>query len=237
MASHELKNPIQPIIAYAELAKRGRVDKDEALDIIQHEAMRLRELANSILDVSKIEGGALQCTMNEVNLNEVLKKAVESARLGIKDNNNIEIELKIDQRITSIVADEARLAQVLNNLLSNALKFTREGVITVASALEFSEPSSSKIGRVKIEVTDSGPGIPTEILPKLFTKFSTKDIEGRNKNGTSLGLFITKAMVEAHGGKIHAHNKSNGGATFQIILPVMTSEIKRIENPALTPCA
>lgn len=219
----QLKNPIQPIIAYAEFARKGQVDKDEALDIIHREALRLRELANDILDASKIEGRSLQCRMEEIDLNELLRKVVESARIGLNDRSNLAIDLKTDPRITSIVADQARMTQVVNNLLDNALKFTTKGVVTVTGTFGSTEPESLKAragSEIEIEVSDSGPGIPPELLPKLFTKFSTRDAEGKNKNGTGLGLFITKAIVEAHGGQIHGENNPNGvGARFEIVLP------------------
>ena len=224
MASHELKNSVQPIIAYAELAKKDLIDKNEAFDVIRHQARSLRDLTNDILDVSKIEGRTLECRMEQVNLNDLLKNIVEPARMSVKDNAKLRLELNTDGRIISIDADGARLTQVINNLLNNALKFTTEGAIVVSSRLVQVSDNTSKMkepDKVKVKVTDSGPGIPPEMLPKLFTKFSTKDVVGRNKTGTGLGLFIAKAIVEAHGGQIRGENNPNGiGANFEIILPL-----------------
>ena len=122
-----------------------------------------------------------------------------------------------DTVIVEVEADKARLNQVIMNLLSNAIKFTREGNITITT--------ENKDGQLLVRIKDTGVGIDSEIFPRLFTKFATKSETG----GTGLGLYISKSIVEAHGGKIWAENNSNGkGATFSFAFPAVTSKTRRI---------
>ncbi len=113
-----------------------------------------------------------------------------------------------------IELDKDRIAQVLTNILGNALKFTKKGKIKIETSL------SSESGLIEIQISDTGGGIPEEILPRLFEKFATNDVEHSAKHGTGLGLYISKAIVKAHNGKNSAFNNSEAGATFVISLPI-----------------
>jgi signal transduction histidine kinase len=195
------------------------------LDVTIRNAKRLRRLTEDILDVSKIESQKpLQLNKEKFNLTEILLNTVADFRNDISrdndDNNSnskninpsVKLELVSSERdVIKVQADKSRINQVITNLLSNAFKFTKRGNITITT-------QKTTDGLVIISVKDSGSGIDPEIMPRLFTKFAT-----RSNTGTGLGLFISKGIVESHGGKIWARNNLDGnGATFSFSLPLST---------------
>ena len=214
IAAHELRNPIQPILGLSQVLRskkeEGRKGQDELLDAIIRNAKRLQRLAEDVLDAARIGNKSLKLNKERFNLDDILSNAV-------KDYGN-QIEKVIDSKMKItyvhadifIEADKGRITQVISNLLSNAAKFTKEGSIRVAA--------ERKSSQIVISVKDTGTGIDSEILPRLFTKFATKSEVG----GTGLGLFISKSIIEAHGGKIWAENNIDGekGATFYFSLPL-----------------
>lgn len=208
VAAHELRTPIQPILTYGELAQEGVVSQQDAWAVVIRQANRLKNLANDILDVSRIDGGKLVLKKMELDINELVRNLPKATIL--EKGVVLELRLQATEGV-KVVADESRILQVLTNLVSNSAKFTRKGAITVETQLVN--------GSVALTVTDTGPGIPDEILPKLFTKFATKDIE-TSKNGTGLGLYICKGIIEAHGGAIQGSNIKGGGAMFRFVLPL-----------------
>ncbi len=214
IASHELRTPIQPILGYSELAAKGKIGTDEALKIIVREAKRLQRLANDILDVTRIESDQLKYTMESVDLNEVVSNVVETQKVSV--SNDVTLQAKINETEgIHIFGDKTRMMQVLNNIIGNAMKFTRRGHISIQS--DFLKEES----KVLLTISDTGNGIPAEILPNLFGKFVTRNIRNENQQGSGLGLFISRAIVNAHNGHISARNNEDGiGATFTIILPV-----------------
>ncbi len=226
IAAHELRNPIQPILGLSEVMRSSATDPEQIgmLDITIRNAKRLRRLTEDILDVSKIESQKpLQLNKEKFNLTEILLDTVEDFKNEIsKDtsdgnnnkNKNIKpgLKLRSESDIINVEADKTRVIQVLMNLLSNAVKFTKQGNITITTMQKTMD------GLALISVKDTGTGIDPEILPRLFTKFTT-----RSDAGTGLGLFISKSIVEAHGGKIWAQNNLDGkGATFTLSLPLST---------------
>ncbi len=211
VASHELRGPIQPILSYADLAIKGDLPYKQAMETIFEQALRLQNLANDILDVARIEAGQLNYVMKQVSVNRVIKDAVASIRQNLR--NDVDLEVQLLEHDIDIELDADRMAQVLTNILGNAAKFTKEGKIRI----EASQPSEK--GLIEIRISDTGSGIPEEILPRLFEKFATKDVGDSAKHGTGLGLYISKAIVKAHNGEITAFNNSEGGATFVISLP------------------
>ena len=212
IASHELRSPIQPILSYADLAIKGDLQYEQAIETIFAQALRLQNLANDILDVARIEAGQLSCVMRRVSVNRVIKDAVASIRENLRKDVDLEVQLLEHDREVELDAD--RIVQVLTNILGNAAKFTKEGKIKI----ETSRASDNRL--IEIRISDTGGGIPEEILPRLFEKFATKDVGASAKQGTGLGLYISKAIINAHNGKISAFNNSEGGATFVISLPV-----------------
>jgi PAS domain S-box-containing protein len=222
VAAHDLRNPIQPILIAAEMAKRNMTHRDQALDIIVKEAMRLKQLANDLLDVSRMESGVLLYERRKVLAAELVKEIVEEARLsanchadaqdaGVTINNSIQHNDGL-----AIEVDRSKIIQALSNILNNSIKFTKHGQVNVTSRV-------NQHNQFEISISDSGPGIPQELLPKLFEKFATMSPDGnsRKDHGTGLGLFICKSIVMAHGGSVTAAN--NGavrGATFVVTLPI-----------------
>jgi signal transduction histidine kinase len=225
IAAHELRSPIQPILGLSDLLHTKIKDEQQSqlLDIVIRNAKRLQHLTEDILDVSKIESHSLNLNREQFDLNKVIKNAIYDFRKEIeKISCNIaflyqERILKNDDETDDdllIQADMHRLTQVISNLLSNAIKFTHEGTIVVTTRKDNTNNSNLVI----VSVKDTGKGIDPEILPRLFTKFATKSNRGR---GTGLGLYISKNIIEAHGGKIWAeNNKDSKGATFSFSLPI-----------------
>ena len=212
IASHELRGPIHPILGYASMGKSGKIQPQVALDVIHKQALKLRQLASDILDVSRMDSGNLSYNIQKVKIHELLLNALIAAG-GTVNPENVSIVAKIDERNKDleIPADKDRIGQVFTNILGNAVKFTKKGSITAETHLNQDS--------IEISIADTGGGIPEDILPNLFGKFVTKNVGDTNKEGTGLGLYISKAIITAHGGTIDAYN-SNGGATFTIRLPI-----------------
>ena len=213
VAAHELRTPIQPILGLAEVLQHGIKDTHQIhlTDVIIRNAKRLQRLTEDILDVTKIESQSLQLNKEQFNLREMMLNAIADSNNQLKKDSNIKLEL-VSKEDVFVEADKARLNQVIANLLSNAIKFTQEegGSITIRTEIMNS--------RILVSIKDTGTGIDPEILPRLFTKFVTKPETG----GTGLGLFISKSIVEAHGGSIWAENNKDGkGASFTFSLPTM----------------
>lgn len=218
VAAHELRTPIQPILWYAELAKSGQMNQAEAWEGVIAEAKRLKKLADDILDVTKIESGNFVYNFAESSINEIVNQAAASARL-VADHtdyreNKLIVETKLDTDIVLSI-DKNRIAQALTNILNNSVKFTKKGRITIETTILHEK------NLFEIKIKDTGSGIAAEILPKLFGKFVTKTSgSDANKHGTGLGLFITRAIVNAHQGDIFAYNNEDEpGATFVIRFP------------------
>ena len=218
VASHELRSPIQPILGLAGLAKKGKINQELAWDVILRQARKLDQLANDILDVSRIESGNLSCKMDRVSINDIILEVMAAAKLNPNLSETVVLDTKLDSPI-EIMADKMRITQVLGNIIGNAIKFTRTGNIIVETCVHRDE------NKVEIRIVDTGSGIPGIMLPRLFEKFSTKKTAGNeSQTGTGLGLFISKAILLAHNGWVYASNNSNYGSTFTIILPIERNE-------------
>jgi two-component system sensor histidine kinase VicK len=225
IASHEMKTPTQSIIGYTELLRQHPERRDQMIQAISRNALRLQRLTNDILDVTRIESRTLNLHKERFNLGDLISSIVkEQRRQNDQNKNNVRIvrNIKSKKKNASLIAyaDRGRITQVLSNLLSNAIKFTLEkkekGQVVSVSAVINRNSKNNDQGEVIVSVKDSGEGIHPDIFPRLFTKFTTKSF-----TGTGLGLFISKSIVEAHGGKIWAENNDNGkGATFTFGLPV-----------------
>jgi signal transduction histidine kinase len=227
IAAHELRTPIQPIIGLSDILRSQIKDskQQELLDVIVRSAKRLHRLSEDILDVTRIESHNLMLRKEKFNLNEIISNAISDTtnHVIVKENKENSIKLEFTnsrdkgkgegERGNSpaiIEADKGRISQVVSNILANAVKFTNEGIVKVAT--------EKKDNEIVISIKDTGAGIDSEILPRLFTKFATS-----STTGTGLGLFISKSIVEAHGGRIWAKNNSDGkGATFYFSLPLST---------------
>jgi len=184
---------------------------DEYLSVIIRNARRLKELTGNILDLARIESQSINLNTEVVDIDRVILNALQDIKS--QNGNNQKVRLLYDsEKVDSIFvkADKDRITQVISNLLRNAINFTKEGTITIT------KKKKEEAGFVIITIEDTGTGIDPEILPWLFTKFTKK-----SDKGTGLGLYISKSIVEAHGGKISAENNVNGnGATFMFSLPI-----------------
>ena len=230
VASHELRTPIQPILGLSEVlhAKIKDTEQRQLLDTITRNAKRLQRLTDDILDVTKIESQSLKLNKERCNLNDVITNVIDDMIINRefkKENNNGDDNIKLEYRPKDIFVevDRVRVTQVISNLLNNAIKFTKEGKITITIEKKDNEEVAV------ISIKDTGIGIDSEVFPKLFSKFASKSYQG-----TGLGLFICKSIVEAHDGKIWAENNNNNtqekkGATFYFTLPTI-NRINRQQN-------
>ena len=212
IASHEMKTPTQAILGYSKLIQRHPEKREVMMEAIARNATRLQRLTNDILDVTRIETQSLKLNIERVNLNELISDIIEDYVNEIeKTNKDIKILHEPQNQIIEVEADKNRLTQVISNLLSNAIKFTKKGIIRVTEEV--------KDSKALVCIKDTGQGIDPEIFPRLFSKFAAK-----SETGTGLGLFISKSIVEAHGGKIWAENNADydgkKGATFTFSIPL-----------------
>jgi signal transduction histidine kinase len=228
IAAHELRTPIQPILGLAQVLKDQITDSTQIrfLDVILRNAERLQQLQEDMLDVTRIESGSMKIYKESFNLNELIFHVVQDFSTQLKDDMRIKLNCRSDGDVW-VIADKNRIIQVISNLLNNAIKFTKAGRILV----QLRKRQSKKIednNQVIVSVKDEGPGIDPSIMPRLFTKFASK-----SEKGTGIGLFISKSIIEAHGGEIWAKNNrvsrrkgridggrssSGGGATFSFSL-------------------
>jgi signal transduction histidine kinase len=271
IAAHELRTPIVPILGFSEVLyskvkerrqkehrqeELGQLqEQEEMLEIILRNADRLHQLTEDILDVTRIESQTLKLRKERFNMHDLIIDAVEDSRKRIA-NGNVKVVYELANNTTIVEADRRRLRQVISNLLDNAIKFTKEGTITVTTTIRRKDIESDngreeEVGRgsasaeeVVISVKDTGSGIDPELMPRLFTKFATKSYRG-----TGLGLYISKSIIEAHSGRMWAQNNNNNnnnnngfgfdlnrqlrGATFYFTLPVVsetTTELRTEEK-------
>ena len=207
VAAHELRTPTQAIIGYSDLFYLRPESREESIKAISRNAERLESLTRDILDVTRIEGRKLDLHKEKFDISEVAASAIEDIKRRVDDSN---IKFEYAPRKIVVEADRMRINQVISNLLSNAVKFTQQGTVYVSA--------ENKDGQVVMSVKDTGPGIDSEIMPRLFSKFTSK-----SQTGTGLGLFISKSIIEAHGGRIWAeNNKDKKGATVAFRLPLET---------------
>jgi two-component system sensor histidine kinase VicK len=228
VAAHELRTPIQPILGLTGILRsnmsRDRTSaakQDELLDIIMRNARRLQRLADDILDVTKIESESLNLNKELFNLNDVIINGIDDVTTNIAKNNQQQgdlIKLLYQPYDIFIHADKSRITQVIFNILDNAIKFSKANVNKKSEVGTININAEKVDDQAIITITDTGIGLDPEIMPRLFDKFASKSFQG-----TGLGLYICKSIVEAHGGKIWAENNSDGkgGATFAFSLPVV----------------
>jgi two-component system sensor histidine kinase VicK len=213
VAAHELRTPIQPILGMADYLYKSTditEDKKELISIISKNAKRLKRLSDDILDISRIEGKSFVIQKENFELTSVMRIHINDYIQRNKIDKEIKVNFHCDFSKKMIFGDRKRICQVIENLLDNAFKFTDQGAINIH--LKNGETKNNCV----ISIEDSGKGIDQKILSKLFTKFATKSFQG-----TGLGLFISKSIIEGHGGKIWAENNRDGkGAKFSFSLPL-----------------
>jgi signal transduction histidine kinase len=225
VAAHELRTPIMPILGEAQyierqfMASKPLVTVDnEQVESIMRNARRLVRLASDILDVTRIESKSLQLNKEPFDLDQVIRSVLEDTKNALRADEERSNQVQLQYNSIGpipVYADKGRIYQVIYNLLANSVKFTQEGYIRVAVDVNSNN--------IVVSVTDTGKGIDSDIMTRLFTKFSTK-----SETGTGLGLFICKSIIEAHGGKIWAKNNFDGkGSTFSFKLACDTNDTTR----------
>ena len=220
ITAHELRTPIQSIIGYTEMIKSFPEKTTTYMQRIERNGQRLYKLIQDILDIAKIESGNLILNKTQFDLNEKINNVIKDFTTANKIDGINENFKFIFQPIESskVFADRERIYQVISNLIRNAVKFTTGEETTIEIILEKVKKDKKENGFVSVKIKDNGKGIDPEILPRLFSKFTTKSEFG----GTGLGLYISKKIIEAHGGTINGYNNSveGKGATFEFILPL-----------------
>ena len=231
ITAHELRTPIVPIITlsellYTKIKKENKIQKNpskenekkqEFLEVILRNCYRLYRLTEDVLDVTKIESQTLKMNKEIIQLNEIIENVVKDYREIINKkrygSDQISIVFEPSKDIILVNADKGRIIQVLSNLLDNALKFTKEGIIIITIK------KIKENQQVMVTIKDNGTGLDPEIIPQLFKKFATK-----SEQGTGLGLFISKNIIEAHDGIMWGENNSeSNGSTFYFTLPISQS--------------
>ena len=214
IAAHELRTPLQPILGLSQILESQFGERSEEMKVIARNARRLERLTQDILDVSRIESGALTLNIQTIDLDEVISSIIIDYRNNLADairtgnDKKEKVKIKYEPKKLMVKGDRERIQQVMSNLINNALRFTKEGAIIVKTQVID--------GLAQIMVKDTGSGIDPEIMPRLFEKFVTK-----SEKGTGLGLYISNSIVQAHGGKMWAENNVDGkGATFTFTLPL-----------------
>ena len=226
VAAHELRTPIQPILSTVGLlssANQAMITREElndSISMITRNATRLKQLSEDILDVTRIESQSLNLRKEVCDLNDIVRNSIEEYKRNqvIRSNKSIQIKYTSYEDKVFVEVDKSRIAEVIFKLLSNAVKFTKEGSIIVNVGRDQSNRKEATVS-----VKDSGKGIDPEVVPRLFEKFASKSFQG-----TGLGLFISRSIVEAHGGRIWAVNNNKvvdgqRGATFYFTLPIIRS--------------
>jgi signal transduction histidine kinase len=216
-ACHELRTPLFSIQGAAGWLRDGKVPdaetRREFLDIIYRESQRLGKLVNDLLDISAAECGGLRIDPQPMSLGEAVLQSI-AALEGMARERGVTIETDLPATLPAIVADRGRVEQVLTNLVSNAVKFSREGGKIVVKVEDEGDD-------LLVQVRDGGIGIPAEAIPRVFERFYR--VSGSmtpSPGGTGLGLYIAKQIVEGHGGRIWAESEPGRGSTFGFTLPL-----------------
>ncbi|HZH38551.1 MAG TPA: HAMP domain-containing sensor histidine kinase, partial [Bacillales bacterium] len=231
-AAHELRTPIQPLLGLTQILRSKSKDKEqiELLDIVIRNTKKLKVLAENILDISKIESNSLKLNKQNFSLDSLILDIVKEFGNKLGDENK---EIKFEcsnstDAYTLIHGDKNRIGQVISNLIGNSIKFInqKEGIISIRIRKGEKNGNDKDTG-VVVEIKDTGIGIDHDIFPKLFTKFATKSFQG-----TGLGLYICKNIIEAHGGQIWAEDNTSNynkdgkkGATFSFSIPLKDSQM------------
>jgi signal transduction histidine kinase len=215
--SHELRTPMNAIIGFSQVLREGLVGdvnakQAEYLDDILSSGNHLLALINDVLDLSKVEAGQVELQVAPFSLQDALERGVSMVREQAT-TEGVQVTLQKNGGLDVVSGDERRIRQVIFNLLSNAVKFTPEGGQVDVSAARVD-------GEMRVSVADSGPGIAAEDLDRIFGEFQQTEAGARQREGTGLGLALSKRFVEMHGGRIWCESEVGKGSTFEFTLPV-----------------
>lgn len=223
IVSHELKTPLTAMIAHLDVLDdmKSNLTEDElkSFEAIRRNSTNLRMLIGNILEISRMESGKFELTKITTDINKLIAESVDELKILSRQKG---IEIVLDTvNVSPIELDDTRIKEVINNLITNAIKFTEKGTISVSLRQEGDF--------VKISVKDTGCGIPKDKLGNLFVKFYQVDASiSRRYGGTGLGLSITKQIIEAHDGKIGVESDAGQGSTFYFTLPIEKQDSGKI---------
>ncbi len=224
--SHELRTPLASIKTAIDIVKSetsGELNDDQKnfLNKAKDNIDRLNRLINDILDLSKLESGMTSLDLKKNNMNKIISDIVQLQE-SVAQERGIVLKAELDPDVPEMPFDADKINQVLNNLISNAFKFTEKGEVVVSSSAE------KEHNYIKICVRDTGMGIEEKDIPKLFKKFQQLgDPAERKTGGTGLGLAICKEITSQHKGKIWVESKSGEGSAFYFLLPIKERRIDR----------
>jgi signal transduction histidine kinase/ActR/RegA family two-component response regulator len=230
--SHELRTPLNAILGFAQLLELDleSPEQQESVGQILRAGRHLLGLINEILDISRIEAGRLQLSLEPVPVHETVRQAIDLVQPSAA-GAQVTVRAESIAPAVHVLADRQRLQQVLLNLLSNGVKYNRAGgTVTVACA-------AREASRLRIEVRDTGPGIAADKLARLFTPFDRLGAEGSAVEGTGLGLALSKSLVEAMGGTLHVRSEVTRGSTFVVELAVVAAPTEGAPAPPPSPAA
>jgi signal transduction histidine kinase len=221
IASHELRTPLGLILGYAAMLREDLKNPDttQQLDVVMNSALRLRDLIDDMVNVQHIEEGKAKLVLTEFALHEVVQRAVEAVG-ELYTTKEQEVLVSLPPQPLALIADREKISLVLNNLLTNAIKFTEARGRIMVSA-------ERKNGEVQVHVADTGVGIPTREVDRIFDRFYQVEPHlTRAHGGLGLGLAIAKGMVELHGGKIWVESVEGLGSRFSFSVPVAGPQVK-----------
>ena len=215
--SHELRTPLNAIIGFSQVLRQrmfGEINEkqEEYLDDILSSGNHLLSLINDVLDLSKVEAGQVELEVASFSLREALERGVVMVRERAADSG-VGLSLELPTDVDIVEGDERRLRQVVFNLLSNAVKFTPAGGSV--------DVATERVGEeVQVSVTDTGPGIAPEDQERIFEEFQQTDVGVTEREGTGLGLALSRRLVELHGGRIWVESEPGRGSRFVFTLPL-----------------
>jgi signal transduction histidine kinase len=224
VAAHELRTPLASISGFVELLLDERTGsltdiQREFLEIVQSSASHLIAISNNLLDATQLELGQIELVLQPVNLPALVKTAVAEFRPQLEAKAQ-RLTLQFSQNLPLVLCDQTRVAQIIANLLSNASKYTPEGGSIMVSLAPADQPF------VQLSVADNGVGIPAEDQARLFDRFfRAKTGHLTEASGTGLGLYITRSLVELHGGRIWFESEPEQGSTFYVTFPVAEAPV------------
>ncbi len=226
LATHQLRSPLTAIKGYASMLLEGSFGPVEekargAVDVVFQSSQKLVQVIEDFLNITRIELGTMKYEQSEFDFKTVVETVAKELKPSV-EKKGLQFSLEIDPAVDyKVVGDSGKLSQVVGNLIDNAIKYTKEGQIKVvlknpSTLLDFAQSKPLGASKIRLEVSDTGVGIPTEVMPKLFLKFSRAGDAGKtNIAGTGLGLYVAKEIVDAHHGKIWAESEGVGkGSRF-----------------------
>jgi len=224
---HELRTPLASLSTATYLLLRpemSREQRDQIVNNIHNETLRLNSLASSFLDLARLESGRVQFRKSRFSVGDLLYES-RDVMMSKAQETNIQIRVDVPNEMPLMEADRDKIKQVLLNLLSNALKYNRpNGIVVISGNFDSAD--------ISVAIQDTGMGIPDESIPHLFEKFyRVREHEGK-ATGTGLGLSISKQIIQGHNGRIEVKSKVGVGTSFTIYIPRSTKTVPRVNEPA-----